>query len=142
MLACGPLPNGSSMRLILVRHGEPEEQVHGRCYGSLDISLSDRGRDAVHAKIKSLGNLPPAALYTSPLRRAAESAAIASARFGLKTNVAQELREINFGAFEGLTYPEIEERYPEDYRLWMECPTEVRFPGGECFADMKVRALK
>lgn len=142
MLSFGPLPSESSLRLILLRHGEPEAQVHGRCYGNLDVGLSDNGRDAVRAKLSSLGGLRVSALYTSPLKRAVETAAIAEASLGMKAIAAPELREINFGAFEGLTYPEIEQRYPKEYRLWMECPTEVTFPSGECFMDMKVRVLK
>jgi alpha-ribazole phosphatase/probable phosphoglycerate mutase len=52
------------------------------------------------------------------------------------------LREIDFGDFEGLTYDEIAARYPELYRQWMERPTEVRFPNGESFCEMRGRVLE
>jgi len=54
----------------------------------------------------------------------------------------EELAEIDFGDFEGLLYDEIAARYPETYRQWMEKPTQVRFPNGECFAEMQERVMK
>jgi len=53
----------------------------------------------------------------------------------------EELAEIDFGDFEGLLYDEIAARYPEAYRQWMEKPTEVRFPNGECFLEMRERVM-
>jgi broad specificity phosphatase PhoE len=56
--------------------------------------------------------------------------------------VIADLREIDFGDFEGLAYDEIATRYPELYRQWMEAPTEVRFPNGESFCEMRSRVLE
>jgi broad specificity phosphatase PhoE len=53
--------------------------------------------------------------------------------------VDERLREIDFGAFEGLTYEEIATRYPRTYDRWMTRPTDVRFPDGESFATMSAR---
>jgi len=52
-----------------------------------------------------------------------------------------DLGEIDFGDFEGLAYDDIAARYPELYRQWMEAPTEVRFPNGESFCEMRSRVL-
>jgi alpha-ribazole phosphatase/probable phosphoglycerate mutase len=57
----------------------------------------------------------------------------------LRVTIAEELREIDFGCFEGLTYAEIASRYPETYAEWMARPTDVTFPGGENFAAMAAR---
>ena len=53
-----------------------------------------------------------------------------------------DLREIDFEDFEGLPYDEIATRYPDLYRQWMETPTEVRFPNGESFREMRIRVLR
>lgn len=136
------LPQEFSLRLVLVRHGEPEQEAKGKCYGSLDVGLSEAGRAHIQAKMGSLRNLKADALYASPLKRAMESAAVVGAHLRLQTTVGSELREINFGAFEGLTYAEVEKRYPEEYRMWMQRPTEIKFPQGESFTEVKTRVLK
>jgi broad specificity phosphatase PhoE len=56
--------------------------------------------------------------------------------------VDDDLREIDFGDFEGRRYDEIAEAHPEVYRQWMEAPTTVTFPGGESYEDLRVRALR
>jgi alpha-ribazole phosphatase len=131
-----------SLRLVLLRHGEPEQEAKGRCYGSLDVGLSETGRKQIEEKLASIRNLRVDALYTSPLKRASESAAIVRDCLGLEPIPADELREINFGAFEGLTYGEVQKQYPEEYKLWMERPTDVSFPQGESFAQVKARVLR
>lgn len=59
----------------------------------------------------------------------------------LPVHINAEICEINFGAFEGLSYQEIETRYPSEYKEWMEHPTTMKFPAGESFAEMKERTL-
>lgn len=142
MLDCGSFPKGYSLRLVLIRHGEPEREAEGRCYGRLDIGLSDAGRKQIQDKLKLIRNFKAVALYASPLKRAMESAAIAGASLGLQPTVAPDLQEINFGCFEGLTYSEIEKLYPEEFRVWMERPAEIKFPQGESFAEVKARVLR
>jgi broad specificity phosphatase PhoE len=141
MLDCAALPQGFSLRLVLVRHGEPEEAAKGRCYGRFDFGLSEAGRDQVQATLNSVKNLAASALYASPLRRAAESASIAGRHLRLEATISHELQEIDCGCFEGLSYEQIEESFPREFRSWMECPAEFRFPGGESLAEMKQRVL-
>lgn len=142
MFDCGFFPKGYSLRLVLIRHGEPEREAEGRCYGRFDVGLSDAGRKQIQDKLKLILNLKAVALYASPLKRAMESAAIAGASLGLQPTIAPDLQEINFGCFEGLTYSEIEKLYPEEFRVWMEHPAEIKFPQGESFAEVKARVLR
>lgn len=128
-------------RLILVRHAEPQEDARGRCYGRLDIGLSVVGREHARALATRLACLDYGAVYASPRLRARETAAPVAAAVGLELLTDDGLRELDFGALEGRTYDEIAESEPELYRAWMEAPTQVRFPGGESFADLKVRAI-
>jgi alpha-ribazole phosphatase len=124
-------------RLVLLRHAEPEESAHGRCYGTLDVGLSPAGREHARRLAAELSDLRLDAVYSSPRRRAVDTAAA----LGRDTVVDERLRELDFGDFEGRTYDEIASESPETYRAWMETPTSVRFPGGECFADLRTRAL-
>jgi broad specificity phosphatase PhoE len=115
--------------------------MRGRCYGSLDVDLSARGRALAELLAEVLAGSPLAAIYTSPRRRTKATAAPIAARHGLVPKVLDELAELDFGAFEGRTYEEIEASDPELFKRWMEGPTDVRFPGGEAFADLRIRAL-
>jgi alpha-ribazole phosphatase len=129
-------------RVWLIRHGEPVEEARNRCYGSLDLCLSEAGRKQMQDIADYLKSEPISAVYTSPRSRALEGARIlASTVSGGIPTVAQDLREIDFGDFEGLTYDEIAGRNPELYHLWMENPTEVLFPNGEGFREMRDRVL-
>ena len=131
-------------RLWLVRHGEPAEEYRGRCYGSLNVGLSENGRAQVARMARHLSAEPVSAIYSSPRLRAVESAEILThvASAGeRRIEIVPELREIDFGDFEGLSYDEIAERFPEHYRRWMDTPTEVQFPNGECEAQVRARAL-
>jgi broad specificity phosphatase PhoE len=130
-------PAPGTTRLILLRHGEPDETVRGRCYGRLDPGLSPAGREHMRRTWRLLA-AEPTAIYSSPRRRALESAALRAAPAPAIT-IDERLREIDFGEFEGLTYREISMRYPDSYAKWMTRPTEVVFPGGESFAEMTVR---
>ena len=129
-------------RLIFVRHAEPDEEMRNRIYGRLDPKLSERGREHAAAIASQLAAEPISALYTSPQLRARETAAPLAARLGLQPALELDLREIDFGELEGRSYDEIAATDPELYRAWMERPTTVRFPGGESFAELKIRALE
>lgn len=131
-------------RIWLLRHGEPEESVRRLCYGSLDVGMSDAGRQQMTRAARELAAEPVAAIYSSPRRRAVESARILCEAFqpALEVRVAPDFREIDFGDFEGMAYDDIAARYPDLYRQWMEAPTTVEFPGGESFATLRRRVLR
>jgi alpha-ribazole phosphatase len=129
-------------RFWLIRHGEPAEEARHRCYGSLDVGLSETGRAQMVQLALYLKGEPFAAIYSSPRSRALESARIIGAAASCPVEIADDLREIDFGDFEGLAYDEIAARYPGLYRQWMETPTEIQFPNGESFSTMRVRVLR
>lgn len=129
-------------RVWLIRHGEPETSSRGRCYGRLDIGLSPQGRLQVAKVAQSLRNEPIEAFYVSPRKRAIESCEILASACGRAVTIDERLREIDFGDFEGKPYDEIKRTYPETYQQWMQHPTEVQFPNGESFQQMKARVLK
>jgi alpha-ribazole phosphatase len=137
MIALPPAA-AETTRLILLRHGEPDQTVHGRCYGRLDPGLSRRGREQMRQAWRLLNDQPATAIYSSPSRRAVESANLRAVAIPAAA-IDDRLREIDFGAFEGLTYLEISARYPRQYVEWMTQPTNVAFPDGESFVTMSGR---
>jgi alpha-ribazole phosphatase len=133
----GPAPEGVSLRIALVRHGEPDRSMRGRCCGSLDPPLSDQGRHQIARTSRLLHQLAAAAVYASPRRRALDSAR--ALQLSAPVVVDERLREIDFGLLEGLTFQEVADRYPDVWRLWMEQPIDVAFPNGERFEAFGAR---
>lgn len=127
--------------LWLIRHPETHHPARSVCYGSLDVPLSEAGIQHAGAIAQALAGGRFDAIYTSPSQRCMHTAAkIASGRSCIAQPV-DALRELNFGAFEGLSYDEISARSPDLYRDWMERPTETQFPGGEIFSQLSARVL-
>ena len=128
-------------RLWLVRHGETEGQSSIRYHGRNDVRLSDEGRAQIGALAALLLGVDFAHVVHSPLRRAAESAAILGERLGLpaeRYRVDERLREISFGDCEGMTAEEIAAAHPA---FWTEhrAGRADAFPGGESRAAFAAR---
>ncbi len=126
-------------RMVLVRHGQPVEEARGRCYGRLDVGLSAAGRMQAERAARFLAEAPLSRVYASPLWRAVESAAPLARFKGLVVDTEAAFQELDFGLFEGLTYEEVEKRYPEVFAEWMAHPTRVRFPEGESYPELRER---
>jgi broad specificity phosphatase PhoE len=124
---------------VLVRHAETDAAMRGRCYGRLDVELSLKGRQQASELGTALRGISLAAVYSSPLSRALDTAAAIAAPHGLEPVVEGSLRELDFGELEGVLYEDIEAARPELFREWMETPGSVRFPGGEALADLRAR---
>jgi broad specificity phosphatase PhoE len=135
------LAKTDATRLLLVRHGEVEEGARGRIYGRLDPALSPAGRAQAEAAARCVTAERPVAIYTSPSVRARDTALPIASALGLTPVTDPRIREIEFGEFEGLTFAEAERRDPVTWREWMERPGEVRFPGGECWDEIRARAV-
>jgi probable phosphoglycerate mutase len=118
--------------LVLARHGETEWSLSGRHTGSTDLLLTENGRRRAEGLRVRLAGRSFALVLTSPLRRAAETCELAG--LGSQAQVRDELREWDYGKYEGLTTAEIHEQRP-DWSLWRDgCPS------GEVAADVGARA--
>ena len=117
--------------LILLRHGETAGQSSIRLYGSTDVALSELGRKQMCRAGEVLRKKSFKTVITSPLRRSLESAFIVLDGLKPEPVVIRDFREIDFGAWEGLTAEEIAERDPDCYRDWKESGSLLQFPGGE-----------
>ena len=134
-------PQDGATRLLLIRHLEPDRSLHGRAYGSLDAPLSARALEESAKLAQGLDGVRLDAVYASPLRRALETATPLAVDRKLVPVVHEGLREIDFGELEGSRYEDVETDRPDFFRLWMSDPTGVSFPGGESFADLRLRVL-
>ena len=126
-------------RLILIRHAEPAA-ADGVCYGGLDLELSDRGDEQAAEVAAALAAVEVVAVYSSPARRATDTALPIAHAHGVTPITDPRLTEIDFGEFEGRRFDDIEAAYPEIYDTWMRTPTKVRFPGGESWQDLLSRS--
>jgi broad specificity phosphatase PhoE len=106
--------------LVLIRHAETDWNRDNRFQGHADPPLNDAGRAQARTLADELGAERFAALYTSPLRRAAETAAILASELGLEPVSDAALEEIDVGSWSGLTRDEVGERFPDGYARWLE----------------------
>lgn len=132
----------SATRLILIRHTEPDEHAGGRCYGSLDVPLSESGRAHADRLARRLADQDVSIVLSSPRARARDTAAPIAHHHRLPVMRTDALRELDFGDLEGRTYQDIETSMPDLWSQWMTRPTEVKFPGGESYGDLRARACQ
>jgi broad specificity phosphatase PhoE len=129
-------------RLFLIRHGETIANREFRYIGARDDPLSTLGQTQAIQLAEALSVLPVAAVYSSPLQRAYNTALQIAARHKLEVQSVDGLRECNFGTWEGLSRAEILSRSPEDAQhlyAW-ERDMTITPPGGESFETMCERA--
>jgi probable phosphoglycerate mutase len=116
--------------VLLIRHGETEWNTLGKFQGCTDIDLSKEGiKQAELLKNRLKGNFDY--IYSSPLSRAFETANILAYGTNKEVIIAPEIKEINFGEWEGLTVHEIAEKYPEVFKAWRTDKTESYICGGD-----------
>ncbi|MEV7547422.1 bifunctional RNase H/acid phosphatase, partial [Streptomyces sp. NPDC089915] len=133
---------GAPATFVLLRHGEtaltPQKRFSGS--GGTDPELSPAGRRqaaAVAGALAARGTVQ--AVVSSPLRRCRETAQAVADRLGLPVTVEEGLRETDFGAWEGLTFAEVRERFPDDLQAWLDSPKAAPTGGGESFAAVTRR---
>jgi probable phosphoglycerate mutase len=124
---------------VLVRHGATTFTVEKRFSGVGDPPLIEQGRQQVRAAASELvarGGIER--IISSPLSRCRESAAIISAAVGVPVEIDDDLREVDFGVWEGLTFPVVEERWPRELALWLG-DTAISPPDGESYESLRHR---
>jgi broad specificity phosphatase PhoE len=131
--------------ILLARHGETDHNSPPqRVQGWIDIPLNDRGREQARALAGAVRDRALAAVYSSHLVRARETAEIVGAELGLEVVVDERLAESNRGSWEGRLIEEIEREEPELWAAWRRGGKDFRFPGGESLqghADRVAAAL-
>ena len=130
-----------SEEVFLVRHGETVHNVSGIAQGWSDSALSERGNAQVLALAGRVALLKPDAIFSSPLERAMSTARPIAEATGLEVVTLDDLREMNFGAWEGRSFRDIRANDGEAARRWIEDP-EVACPGGESHSDVRARMAR
>ncbi|MGW2658293.1 bifunctional RNase H/acid phosphatase [Streptomyces sp. NPDC001478] len=133
---------GAPATFVLLRHGEtaltPQKRFSGS--GGTDPELSAAGREQARRAAEAFaarGTVQE--IVCSPLRRCRETAGAVAARLGLEVRIEDGLRETDFGAWEGLTFAEVRERYGEDLDAWLGSAKAAPTGGGESFAEVARR---
>jgi broad specificity phosphatase PhoE len=125
--------------IYLARHGESDWNAANRFQGHSDRPLTDLGREQAQA----LGELVAAenveAVYSSPLKRALETALIVAARSGLEVVEDEDLREVDTGSWSGLSRAEVQERFPKGFDRWTS--GGAGWEDGESYEEMAERVL-
>ncbi|MEB3179694.1 MAG: histidine phosphatase family protein [Nostocaceae cyanobacterium] len=121
-----------TVRVIIVRHGQSTYNTERRIQGRSDASkLTEKGRSDASIVGSVLGNISLAAIYSSPLKRAQETAQIIHSQLGQNAQQSpvlqadENLREIDLPLWQGMLSSEVKEKFPEDYRTWKERPHEL-----------------
>jgi alpha-ribazole phosphatase len=140
-------------KIYLIRHGETEGAETKRYKGHIDVPLSEKGTEQmkrlseyISGEARKRGSAEVtcelSAIYTSDLSRAVKSAELIAGPHGLKPIIMPELRERNFGIWEGMTFDEIKEKYPEEFGAWAGNPLKFSPIQGESTIEVRDRALK
>jgi broad specificity phosphatase PhoE len=130
--------------LILVRHGETDDNKALVFQGQGGRGLNARGREQAQrlaGRLAGGSDGRPTALYSSDLERARETAAILGGALGLEATLDPDLREVHLGGWQGLSYADIEARFPDEYAAW-RAGRDIRRGGGETYAELGDRMTR
>ncbi len=132
-------------RIILVRHGQTAWNVGSgageRFRGRIDLPLDDTGLAQARALAERLADRPIVAVYSSPLKRAMETARPTAQQLGLSVQPLPGIIDINYGDWQGLSPAEVARAYPDLYPRWLEKPQWVKFPHGESLRQVRLRGM-
>ncbi len=128
-------------RIYLVRHGATDLTAEDRFAGSTDVPLSEEGRQQVTALAERLRCDTLDGIYASPMGRTMETARIIAGPHRCPLQPEPDLREIDYGRWEGRTRDEVEQEFAEEYDAWQEDPLTMAPAGGESGIQVLARAL-
>jgi len=123
---------------LLLRHGQTPMSVQKRYAGRSDVPLTDVGVQQAAAAAKRLASAGLGVIVTSPLLRAVQTAQEVASVTGAAVVTDDGFRETDFGAWEGLTFAEVRERWPSEVTTWLADP-DAAPPGGESLTDVSTR---
>ena len=127
------------MRLILVRHGQTDWNREYRVQGQSDMPLNRTGLAQAEAIAMALKAEPIEAIYSSPLKRAYQTAKAIRQIHPVEIITNEGLKELDVGEVDGLYYPSLKTETPEFFAAWMADPGSVRWPGGETLPELQHR---
>lgn len=135
------MEDGEPTRVLAIRHGETAWNIEGRIQGQLDVPLNDTGRWQVHRLALAVADEDISAIYSSDLLRALETAQAVARGCDQPITSDAGLRERGFGVFEGLSYDEINKRWPEQAERWRKRDPSFGAEGGETLRQFFERGV-
>ena len=126
-------------KLLLIRTGATEYECQGRVQGSLDIPLSEDGRQQIERVAEALQETPIDVCYAGPCRATQQSAEILASQLRFKVKTIDDLRNLDHGLWQGMLINDIKAKQPKVYRQWQEHPETVCPPEGETLQTVRER---
>lgn len=126
-------------QLYFIRHGESESNLITQFAGSLDMPLTEKGRQQAGLTAQYLDNVPFSVVYASDLVRAYDTGRAVASSQGIPICTDRRLREIFAGEWEGKSYADLEKKFPESYGVWRHQIGLAHCPGGESVARLQER---
>jgi probable phosphoglycerate mutase len=127
------------VHIVLIRPGSTDYDLQGRIQGTLDIPLSEQGRDEVNRAVENLRHQSLSAIYCAPCEAAAQTAEIIGEALHVKVKPIENLRNLDQGLWQGMLVDEVKVKQPKVYRQWQEHPENVCPPDGEMLAGACAR---
>jgi alpha-ribazole phosphatase len=127
--------------IILVRHGQTAWNTSEVFRGRIDIELDETGLKQAELLGEYLGQRELEAVYSSPLKRAVQTAEAIAHHHGLAAEIAPGLNDMDFGEWQGLSLQDVRSRFSELFEMWSSEPHRVRIPSGESLDDVRERVL-
>jgi broad specificity phosphatase PhoE len=127
--------------IILARHGQTAWNVAEVFRGRIDIELDATGLKQAELLAEYLSHRKLESVYSSPLRRAAQTAEAIAQHHSLTAEITAGLNDIDFGEWQGLSREEVSNKYSELYSAWVTTPHRIRMPAGESLDDVRQRAV-
>jgi alpha-ribazole phosphatase len=131
----------SHTRIYLIRHGQVAGFDQPRYNGQTDVALTDFGVEQYHNLKERLADNKISACYTSDLSRCTIGAGIICPAFAVEPTARQELRELNIGVWEGMTWQEIRSTWPDGWQARLDDLVNYRVPQGENLLDLEARVM-
>lgn len=132
----------SGLRVIIVRPGQTELDQQGRISGSLDVPLSDDGRQQVEALATEFESWQIDKIYAGPITASRETAELLAIRNKIKIRIEDDLKNFDCGLWHGKRIEELKETQPKLFKLWQEQPESVFPPDGETVEATRARLEK
>jgi len=127
------------LKIVLIRTGATEYECQGRVQGTLDIPLSEDGRQRIEQVAKQLRDTKIDICYAGPCRATQQSADILAKELKLKTKTIDDLRNLDHGLWQGMLINDVKVKQPKVYRQWQEHPETVCPPEGESLQAVRER---
>ena len=126
-------------QIVLIRPGVTEYDRSGRIQGTLDIPLTQQGREQTAAIADALREHPLEAIYTAPCRASVETATLIASALAVKLKQLDKMRNLDCGLWQGMQIDEVRRRQPKAFKQWQEHPELLSPPEGETPAEAEQR---